>query len=276
MELSKIKNIIIIILLIVNIIFLALFLIGRIETSRLEKKTKEDLVRILDLHGISLDMSAIRESGDLGSYEVLRDSESEMAMAEAVLGKCEVKDLGGNIYQYLSPLGEGIFRGNGEFSISLASGIPLSDSSVKGLSSYLNKMNVDVDLKSAETEYSGANLSSVRFTAMFEDTPIFNCRITMSLTDSKLMSIYGRRLTSAPSPASSEPMIGVYTALISFLNSVKEANLICNEINAVTPGYSFSASVSGSGRLVQYWCVTTDVGKYYVNGLTGEMSSFTD
>lgn len=276
MEQSKIKNIIIIILLIVNIIFLALYLIGRIETGKLEKKTKEDLVRILDSHGIAMDMSVIKEYGDLGSYEVLRDLEGEKAVAETVLGECEVNDLGGNIYQYLSPLGEGIFRGNGEFSITLASGIPLTDTSVRALAAYLGKMNIAVELESAEAEYSGANLSSVRFTTMFEDNPIFNCRITMSFTDSKLMSIYGRRLTSTPAPASSEPMIGVYTALISFLSEVKQANLICNEITAVTPGYSFSASVSGSGRLVQYWCVSTDVGKYYVNGLTGEMSSFPD
>jgi len=275
-ELAKIKNIIIIILLIVNIIFLALFIIGRVETGKLEKKTKEDLIRILDSHGISLDMSAIRKYEDLGAYEVLRDTEGERALAEAVLGKCELTDLGGNIYRYSSPLGEGIFRGNGEFSISLASGIPLSDTSVKALSSYLGKLNIAVDPESAETEYSGADLGSVRFTALFGETPIFNCRITISLSGDRLMSIYGRRLTSAPSPAASEPMIGVYTALISFLSNVKELNLICNEITDVTPGYSFSASVSGSGRLVQYWCISTDVGKYYVNGLTGETSSFPD
>lgn len=276
MEHSKIKNIIIIVLLVVNIIFLVLFLIGRIETGKLEKKTKEDLIRIFDLHGISLDMSVIPSYPELGSYEVLRDTESEKAIAEGILGKCEVNELGGNIFQYKSALGEGIFRGNGEFSITLAEGIPISDTTIKGLSSYLGSMNIAVDWKSAETEYTHGRLSSVRFTDVFEEYPIFNCRITMSFTDGKLMSLYGRRLTSTPSPAASEPMIGVYTALIGFLSSVEESNLICNEITAISPGYSFSASVSGSGRLVQYWCVSTDVGKYYVNGLTGEMSLFPD
>lgn len=277
MEYSKIKNIIIIILLVVNMFFLALFIIGRIETGKLEKRSKEDVIHILSSYGISLDMSVIPVYSDLDSYEVLRDTESERSVAEAVLGKCQVYEPGGNIYQYTSPLGEAVFRGNGEFSITIAAGIAMSDSSLKGLGSYLSQLNIAADLKSADAEYDGGgSLSSIQFTALFEDVSIFNCRITMSFDGESLMSIHGRRLTSPPSPSPSEPMIGVNTALISFLSSVRESNLICNEIIAIAPGYSFSASVSGSGRLAPYWCITTDVGKYYVNGLTGVMVSFPD
>jgi hypothetical protein len=276
-ELSKIKNIIIIILLIVNIFFLVLFIIGRIETGKLEKKAKEDVIRILSSYGISLDMSVIPVYSDLGSYDVQRDTESERSVAEAVLGKCQVYEPGGNIYQYSSPLGEAVFRGNGEFSITIAAGIAMPDSSLKALGSYLDQLDITADLKSAEIKYDdGGSLSSVQFTPLFEDVGIFNCRITMSFNGESLMSIHGRRLTSLPSPSPSEPMIGVNTALISFLNAVRESDLICNEIITITPGYSFSASVSGSGRLAPYWCITTDVGKYYVNGLTGDMVSFPD
>jgi len=273
-EHSKIKNIIIIILLIVNMFFLALFIIGRIETGKLEKSVKEDVIRILDSYGISMDMSVIPEYSDLGSYDVLRDTESERIIAQSVLGKCEMLDLGGNIYQYESPYGEAVFRGNGEFSITISEGTPVSDTSVQGLSSYLSQLNIPADLESSDAEYAGGSLSSISFMAMFEGIGIFNCRITMSFGGSNVMSISGRRLTAPPSLSPSEPMIDVYTALISFLDGVRESNLICNEIIEITSGYSFSASVSGSGRLTPYWCVTTDVGKYYVNGLTGDMGSF--
>lgn len=274
MEHSKIKNIIIIILLIVNMFFLALFIIGRIETGKLEKSVKEDVIRILDSYGISMDVSVIPENGDLGSYDVLRDTDSERVIAQSVLGKCETLDLGGNIYQYKSPLGEAVFRGNGEFSITISEGTPVSDTSIRGLGTYLGQLNIPADLKSSEAEYDGESLSLIRFMALYEGVGIFNCRITMSFSGGNLMSISGRRLTALPSASPSEPMLGVYTALISFLDGVRKSNLICNEINEITSGYSFSASVSGSGRLTPYWCVTTDVGKYYVNALTGDMSSF--
>jgi len=272
-EHSKIKNIIIIILLIVNIFFLALFLIGRIETGKLEKKTKEDAIRILESYGISLDMAVIPAYYDLGSYETLRDTDSERLIAESVLGKCEMDDLGGNIYQYNSSLGKAVFRGNGEFSIEIEAGAPVSDTSAAALGAYLNKLNIPVDLNSTEEEYIDGSLSSTRFTVVFDGVRIFNCRITMSFSGGNLMSISGRRLTSAPSASRSEPMIGVYTAIISFLQGVRETNLICNEITDISSGYTLSASVSGSGGLTPYWCVSTDVGKYYVNGLTGDMST---
>ena len=86
MEKAKVKNVIIIILLAVNIFFLALFLIGRVETGKLKKQARSDVIAILASSGVSVSEAAIPEDFQSSSYKLTRDINGETLITKTVLG----------------------------------------------------------------------------------------------------------------------------------------------------------------------------------------------
>mgnify|MGYP001066516461 CR=1 FL=1 len=122
MEWPKLKNIIILILLLVNG-FLLVLVVGReFQVSRYERSAFTQAGQVLAQNGITVDEDlleqAVRES--LVPLTVQRDLQAEMDIAQALLGGQAVRtDQGGGLYGYDSDRGSALFRSNGDFSFSL-------------------------------------------------------------------------------------------------------------------------------------------------------------
>ncbi len=275
MEKSKIKNVIILILLTVNIFFLALFLIGRTETGKLKRQAREDVASILAENGIRIDQSIIPEDSYFVSYKLTRDINGENLITKTVLGDTDT-NLDGSIYHYESLAGKADFYGSGEFAISITDGYPISDSNSQGLVSFLKSMNIAVDPGSVRIENTAGGAQTVSFFCSYSNTRIFNCPINLNISDGRIYSINGRRPTSAPLASGSPNLLSVNTALVYFLNGIRNANLKCGEITGISAGYYMSAAVSGGGELYPVWLLTTDSGSYYVNGINGEIAAAFD
>ena len=271
MEKSKIKNVIILILLAVNIFFLTLFLIGRTETGKLKRQAKEDVKAVLMSNGISIDTSIIPEDLYFANYKLTRDINGETLITKTVLGDTDTK-LESNIYHYDSLAGKADFYGSGEFSISITDGFPIDDSKSQTLVSFLKTINIPVDAKSMRIEDSGS-FQTVSFICTYNNTRIFNCEVVLKISEGRIFYLGGRRPTSAPLASGSPSLLSVNTALIYFLNGIKEENLKCSEITCISAGYYMSAAVSGGGELYPVWCLATDSGNYYVNGLNGTITA---
>ncbi len=272
MEKSKIKNVIIIILLVVNIFFLTLFLIGRAETGKLKRQAKEDVKAVLMSNGISIDTSIIPEDLYFASYKLTRDINGETLITKTVLGDTDT-NLDSNIYHYKSLAGTADFYGSGEFSISITEGFPIEDSKTQTLVSFLKSISIPVDAKSVRTEDKDCLFQTVSFLCTYDDIRIFNCEIILKISEGKIFSISGRKPTSAPLASGPPNLLSVNTALIYFLNGIKEANLKCSEITAISAGYYMTAELSGGGELYPDWRFSTDSGEYYVNGLNGSVTA---
>ncbi len=274
MEYSKIKNIIIAILLLVNIFFLAIFIIGHTESGKLERQAKEDIVSIFAAGGVSLDISKIPKDVSLGYYKLARDTGAEKLIAETFLGAKDMTSAGGNVYQYANVLGEATFRPGGEFEILFTSGKDFEDSSPKALLSYLKNMGFDVDEKNVKTEVSG-DAATLTFSLDYSSLRVFNASVVMKFKAGKLVSVAGRRPASYPQYSDSAVM-NVSTALISFINGIKELDPSCREVRGVAAGYLISENAPGSFELLPVWRMEANSGSYYVNGLNGKISAIFD
>ena len=123
MEWPKLKNIIILILLLANLFLLAMVGTQERDSARDREQALTDAVSVLERNGIQLDRTHVPDELELTPLAVERDQEAEAALAAAWLGECEFSDLGSGRYAYQSVQGWAEFRSNGSFSVTFHDGI---------------------------------------------------------------------------------------------------------------------------------------------------------
>lgn len=269
MEWPKLKNIIILILLLANLFMLSMVLIQERDAAQYQKQALDNAVSVLENNGIHMDRHLIPDEMELNVLTVERDLETEKTLAEVLLGTCEVSELGGGRYAYESSLGSAEFRSNGNFSITFLSGTR-STRKIGGEEEHaqvlLKEAGLTAEFDSRE-EVDGRVVLTYHQT--WQNTPVHSCVLTVEYESGILQSMSGLRLLGTPQSGNdkSEP-ISAPTALMRILNGINDLGDICNEITAMEPGYLMSTATE-TIRLIPVWNVTTDTGAYSLNALTG-------
>lgn len=269
MEWAKLKNIIILILLLVNVFLLIMVGTQERSSARHREQTISDAVSVLERGGIQLDRANVPEELELTPMTVERDQEAEAALAAALLGECDSSDLGSGRYAYRGARGWAEFRSNGSFSVAFQNGAWKTGNSGAEETDALALME-QVGLASVllSREESGGQVT-VTLCQTWQELPVYSCRIELAYADGRLQSISGQRLMGTPQASGEKSeLITVPTALLRVLNGINNLGDICNEITAMTPGYLLTVSADAT-RLIPIWYVTTDTGAYSLNALTG-------
>lgn len=261
MERAKIKNVIIVILLIVNIVFAVLLIREAAGTKKIKDTVLSDLHTVLENNGISLNTVYIPLSEGVYTLTAARSPEKEAQMAKTLIGDYTMEDQGGNIHYYYGAGGEAYFRGSGDFEIELAA---KTDDSAKAISEQFSANGFDIDVPSG-----GSGTADCRQT--INGMRILNCTISVSYEGGMPVSLAGRWLLSDASALTDQPAIDVSTALIRFIAGLNKNGFICTEISGLELGYYMTAHVTGQFELVPMWSISTDTGEYYVNAISGEL-----
>lgn len=270
MEWSKLKNSIILILLLVNLFLLAMAGMQQRDSAQYQEQALADALTVLERNGIRLAAENIPEQMKIRSMTVQRDRELESALAEALLGECLVSDMGSGRYSYESGVGSAEFRSNGNFSIVFSEPIPIVQG-VGGEASHALEIAERIGLSGVmanqkESDEGGLNVVLYQ---TWQGTPIYSCKITLQYKNGNLCSISGQRLMGDPmSDNSGETLISMPTALLRLLNGINDMGDICSEIIAMTPGYQMVNPAEGT-RMEPVWYIVTDTGAYQLNAITG-------
>lgn len=271
MEWPKIKNIIILILLLANLFLLIMVGVQEHGSAQYQEQALTNTVSILERNGIQIDSDSIPKELELTPMTVERDLESEAVLAAALLGTCDTLDLGGGRYAYEGTLGRAEFRSNGNFSVTLYDGVR-NVSEAGGEEAHAFALMEEVGLTgvvvSKEVD-EGKTILTLRQT--WQGLPVRSCQIMLEYEDGCLKTIAGQRLMGTPqSGGEKSELISVPTALLRILNGINDLGDICNEITGMEPGYLLTTS-SDITRLIPMWYVTTDTGAYCLNALSGEL-----
>lgn len=270
MEWSKLKNIIILILLLVNLFLLAMAGMQQRDSAQYQEQALADAVAVLERNGIGLAVENIPEQMKIQSMTVQRDRELESTLAEALLGECTVSDMGSGRYSYESGVGSAEFRSTGNFSIVFSEPIPIVQG-VGGEVSHALEITERIGLSGVmadQKEPDEGGLNVVLYQT-WQGTPIYSCKITLQYKNGNLCSISGQRLMGDPmSDNSGETLISMPTALLRLLNGINDMGDICSEIIAMTPGYQMVNPAEGT-RMEPVWYIVTDTGAYQLNAITG-------
>ena len=121
MKASRLKTIVIVILLLVNAFLLFLLLSRRAEQTQAYERTVEQLCVLFERSGVSFDRVLLPKDSDMYSVSLERDSARETAFAEALLGDdISVLDSGGGVSRYSGELGSCSIRSGGAVETALS------------------------------------------------------------------------------------------------------------------------------------------------------------
>jgi len=265
---SRIKNVILIVLLLTNAFLLGLLLLDKSEEREASEEGWRQLTAVFAKNGIQLSGTVRQQAETLGPYSLRRDAGEERRAVEKLLGKLNFQDLGGNIYFYNGVNGQATFRGTGEFDIVMNAGVVAAgDDPVREAAGVLRKLGIDYDRENIAVE-ADSTMTVVEFPLVWRDAQVFNAGVTFTFSREDLILISGRRLPDVETGRDGAGF-SPETLLMRFLRAVGEGGYVCSEVRELGCGYIMSVPVSGDVELVPVWRIGTDAGDYYFNGLTG-------
>lgn len=273
MEWSKIKNIVILILLFVNAALLALVILRENRQSQFEAETWSGAVAALERGGITFAAEEPPRPMALPPLSVTRDRTGERPAAEALLGPLsEETDSNPVRTSYTGPGGRAEFTMGGEFQIEPA-GLLLDGRDREAASlEYLAQLGISgLLLEDREQALENGVLQhTLAFCQLWEGAPLYSCRMEAIWQGDVLVRLQGSRIAGTSAPAEGVAPLSAAAILVRFLAGLNRDGDMCSRIEGMTAGY-LAAGAAGTLQLDPVWALETDNGTYYVDAATGTL-----
>ena len=276
MEWRKLKNIIILILLLLNGFLLVLAGTRRSEAARYDRAALEQTVEALANRGIEVDPDGLSPAGTLPPLNLERDPDAEQTLVRALLGESvEADNRGGGLYLYQGAMGEVSVRAGGELSAALADSPAWdTDNPEDHAAALLKTMGVSARPLGAEIQ---EGRGSVRFRQLWNKAPVFSCEVEFVYENGRLHAVQGTLLTAGQATEEAGGILSLPTALMRFLDGVTATGDVCSAIRSMEAGYRVTSQpLSGGVRLTAVWLVSSNTADYYLDGATGALTRLTD
>ncbi|HIS97252.1 MAG TPA: hypothetical protein IAD42_04680 [Candidatus Scatomorpha pullistercoris] len=273
MDSVKVKNFIILVLVIVDLALLVLVVRDAARGSEQRKEAIEGAREVLLSHGIS-----VSEDADLGeregsSYSVSRSDEAERLAAEAIFGEVEVIDRGGGIVMYSAVSGEVTFRGAGGLEMQYYGiSAPETDEPEKLALEMSRTLGAEAYSEDISSVTEGET-TTVSVGCSWMGSRIVNCELNYTFKGGKLLYVSGSRPLGESSSERLEEIIDVPTVLMRFIELTQQQGHVCSMLEELELCYLYSGTASGGGSLSPVWQLRTDTGYFYINAITGKEES---
>ncbi len=267
MESARLKNIIIMILVLLNACLLVSLGNRRAAERSSQRQVTEQLVTLFEAGGIRLDPGVIPSGSPPPSLVLTRNTEEDRALASFFLGTdLDVSNQGGGIYTYDGNPGAARFSDNGSFEIAAGS---LETGDPEELARDFCK-NFGYGGLTLSLENGNGRASAVQY---YRGEPVFNCTVSLSFEDGRLASAAGTYLPGgAVETAEEQTPLSASGALSAFLTLYGESGGVASEVTDMYLCYELQSTAAVPMTLVPAWCVVTDAGTYYVNCSTGKIT----
>lgn len=198
MERFRLKNIIILILVLLNAFLLFSLAQRRASERDAFRRTAEQLSALFQEDGMTLEPGAISQALPPDGVSLTRDTALEEQAAAFLLGDGPASsDQGGGIFHYAGAAGEALFRSSGGFE---AAGT-LAEGNVEDVCrDFCRAFSYDVPDIRLDEEGSGV------FTAqgVYNKLPVFNCTVTFTVEQGVLTAVSGTLLPKTGTAVSGE------------------------------------------------------------------------
>lgn len=268
MESSRLKNIIILILAIMN-----LFLLGSLSSRRTaeissRRQAVEQLVELFAADQITLDPDLIPNQTPPTSLTPVRDPEQERAMAAALLGKnLRQTNSGDVVYAFDSDTGAALFRSNGSFDVA---GTLSGDDAEEVCRTFCKTFGYR-DL-TFSMEGSSGTATATRY---YDGYPVAGCTVEFFIDSGVLRTVTGTHLpdTCTETAEDVEPLSAT-AALTAFLAARRASGGVGSAVTDIYLCYELQSTTATPISLVPAWCIVTDIPSsvYYVNCITGAVT----
>ena len=267
MESFRLKNIIILILALMNL-FLLGSLYGRASAQQeAQDRIRQQLVELFasDSARIALESDAISFQAPPAGGTLTRDVAHDQTVATLLLGEGLLRsDQGGGIYSYENSAGAAVFRSGGNFDVTLH--LSGSVDAGKLFRDFCKEFHYE---ETASANEGGSfSASAVR---TFSGHQVINSTVTFQTSEDAL-HITGTYLPDTLSPADREDALSGPSALTAFLNTRREMGAVISAVTGMYPCYELQSTAAAPMTLTPAWCIETDIASYYVNCSTGAIT----
>lgn len=269
MNLSRVKNYIIVILVIANSILAGLFAVRSFAESAAIKQADAQLIELLSAQGVVI---SELPNETVTALVLLRDIGAERAAATAVLGEADMRELASGFYQYQNENGVATFKGVGRFEINFNNGT-VYDAETRGGACYallvkMGFLNVPESFDEISTADGGITLT---FWQGIDKNPLFNARAVFEFSgDGRLLSVSGTLALGSAQPADRTECKSAGAALLLF--SVSHDI----KVESIELGYRLKPLTAESVLLTPEWRVADLDSEYYLDGFTGALITIED
>lgn len=271
MQSSRLKNIIILILVLTNLFLLGSLAMRQTQERASQRQGAQELVALFAAAEITLDESLIPSSRAPEGRVLTRDAGLDRKVAQTLLGKDLTEfDRGGGLLGYVGGSGTALFQANGAFS---ATGpFPGGGDPETFCRQFCRSHDYDGLLFLLEEDGSGTATA----VQQYDGYPVSRCTVTFTMAGGQVESVSGTHLPDTytgvyTNPDNSAP-ISALTALTALLDARRLSGAVISEVTDVYPCYELQSSPAQPMILVPAWCVVTNLGEYYVNSYTREVT----
>jgi hypothetical protein len=268
MSAPKVKNLIILILVMVNLFLLALVLPSRYKAIQQEKEFNRQLSQLFDDSGIRLDPKSIAKDTPSAEQLLTANETARTAAVLALLGSDAAAEELYDALHFTSPLGTARLSGS-SFSavLSVSAGDPLSYTR-----QCLQRMGIGYRDLQTLSNGDGAVVYCAALTV--DDIPVHDAYLTFHYENGALTRVEGQLFTlqDSLSTAGSRAGLSCRDALMKFLGSRLSTGWMGSSIEKTELCWLLSRSSSESSTLRPAWRICTDAGVYLVNGITGDVT----
>ena len=263
MERHRLKNVIILILVFLNLFLLASLLTQRIADQSAQRAAAEELSALFAADGMQLDPGVISRDIPPNSQNVVRDATMESQVAALILGvTVSPVDQGGGITTYSESGNSVQFRSGGNFDTNLVN--PISDGS-HFCSSFCKSFSYGPPQFNLDESGSGTAIA----TQQREHLTIYNSVVTFTLENGSITAISGTIVSENYTPVlESQDMLSAVAALTAFQQSRQETGSVVSAISKMELCWELQ-NASSNITLAPVWCISTNTTNFYVNCVTG-------
>lgn len=272
MEGSKLKNIVIVILVLLNLFLLVLSGGRRMQDARSRDQARAAAAEVIRQGGVKLDEGIVPTETALLPMAAERDLKAEILQARALLGgEVDAQARGGEVYRYGNEAGWLQVHSTGQYSAMLTAGAALTEQEPpeEHAAALLRLLEMECRVVSVDVV---DGQGEVILNQTMNGVDVLDCRVSVRYRDGRAVEIAGsRRVLGQAAPAGGAP-ITVATALMRLYNGLNDMGDVYNEIKSIAPSYALSSEGAGSMRLTPVWQVETDTGTYRLDTLTGALT----
>ncbi|MBE6963164.1 MAG: hypothetical protein E7443_01005 [Ruminococcaceae bacterium] len=268
MDRHRLKNIIIIILLLLNGFLLSALVIREAAVRSARSRTVDQLTALFAEDDMILYADAFSSATPPAGLSFTRDLAREREVAAFFLGDALPQEGESDSLHavYTGSSGTAQFRSSGSFDIT---GIPARSDTEAFCRSFCRTFSYDALVFTLDAQGSGTAVA----TAVHNGFSVYNCTVTFVITEGVLASVSGTLLPSAGTavPLQKDPLTAS-AALITFQQYRRESGASASAVTKIDLCYELESSAV-SLSLTPAWCIETDIAKYYVDCVTGAVST---
>ena len=267
MDRYRLKNIIIIILALANFFLLGSLTVRQTSEHTTRRHMKEQLAELFAVDGMLLAADAVSDEAAPLPLNMSRDAAREQEVARFLLdGGVQRADQGGGIYSYAGAAGAALFREDGSFDAAVTS----MEDAAELCRDFCKTFSYDEPVFTLDEEGSGTAAA----VCLYDGKKVFNCSVTFRFERGALQSVSGTLLPEGGTVSAAErELLSSIAALTEFQNMRRETGAVVSAVTGMYPCYRLQSSASSPMSLVPVWCVETDTLGYYVNCVTGEVTT---